>query len=181
MGESKDLSGYTTNPMGVYGYKNGTIRYLGNTSSGKDGSDGTQVKITAIFAISGEEFLIGWMNDTTYGIDYIGVANNRIQSYGAYLISPIYIVGTKRSSSSIEYFDVFLSKELASGEGVRISYRENLTDDFTTIATIDFATYGAISHFTFPKSIPNALMIQVKVELTSTGNSSPEVILIQCQ
>ena len=183
VGASQNSAGATKteNPMGLYGFLKGTARYLGTQSPGEDGSGGTSIlghSITSIYAISTNEFLVAWSKDLTYGIDYYGPANSRITSYGAYLHSELFLIGSDRLLETIEYFDFYLSKPLVSGDGIRLSYRTGNSGDFTTIATMDFATHGAVNTWSFRFSIPKAKILQFKVEMTATSTTTPELIMI---
>ena len=167
--------------MGVYGFQDKTTRFLGNVSDGKDGSDGTRVLITSIFAVSPNEYFVAWASGTTYGIDYFGPANDRIASYGAYCHSEIFIIGSDRLPETLEFFDIYLSKNMVSGDGIRLSYRLENSGNFTTIATMDFATHGAVNLWSFKYSIPKIKTIQFKVEMTATSTTTPELIMIMAQ
>ena len=52
IGQNASGSGKTDNPIGVYSFYKGATRYIGNGSYAKDGSDGTRINITSLFAIS---------------------------------------------------------------------------------------------------------------------------------
>ena len=179
--QGSDQNNPTHNPIGVYGHFNGATRFIGNGSYAKDGSDGTKVRITSVYSISPSIFYVCWWSASTYGIDYYGTNNSKITSYGAYLHTPLYFVGTPRLKSTIEYFDVFFKKPLVSGDGIKISFRTSDSGSFTLMKTIDFATYGAISSFTFPYSIPNLTMVQFLIEITASSTTTPELIQVVFQ
>jgi len=168
----------TENPIGVYGFLAGIVRFLGNGSYGKDGSDGTRIIISSILVIGPDEFFVSWSSGASYGIDYYGPANNMIGSYGSYCHTEIYSVGSERQKATLEFFDFYLSKPLVSGDGIRLSYRTSNSGSFTTIATLDFATHGAVDSFSFTKSLPNIKTIQFRIEMTATGTTTPELRMI---
>lgn len=157
--------------LGVYGYKNGTL-HIQNTLSCGD----TQIEIGSIINGAGYDYYISWDDDTTYGIDK--VSNIRMDSYGTALVSPLYTVGTALEPASFTQMDVELGKPLASGEGVRVSYRTSPNDSWSTLQTLDYDTYGAVSYMNAEANLADIRKIQVKVELTVTegATSSPEFI-----
>jgi len=137
-------------------------------STGNYGST-TVVKISALLPISRDEILVGWRDDTSYGIDKT-TNTSRVTSYAGYFDSPLYQVGTYWSKRTLSEMEIILAKELASNEGVRVKYRVNLTDSFSNpIVTFDNTTYGAVNSHN-PWNIPsiNTDFIQFRVELTGT-------------
>ena len=74
-----------------------------------------------------------------------------------------------------------LVKPLRTGEGIKIEYRTNLNDSFTTIATWAFAdtNVGAITSKNVITELPNDIkvceQIQLKVSLLGTATTTPEL------
>lgn len=167
-------------PVGVYKVKNGV--YTRQTlSEGFDGST-KEIRVQFITPFQYNSYLVGWQNveDTTYGVDAFGYNSYRMDNYGAYMESPLYQVGTVVDKKSYTQLDISLAKELATGQGVRVSFRKNLTDDWTTIATFDYATHGALAHYNTTAKITDVTTVQLKVELTTGSNSitTPELISV---
>jgi len=150
----------------------------GTAGTGADGSS-NQVSIGALYSLSQEEYLVGWKDYTSpasEGIDYKS-GSQFIQSYGGIIETQIPQIGTALGKRTIQSLEFFLLKPLASGEGIRIKYRTNLTASFTTLATIDYATKGAVQADSIPAaSITKAYFLQTRIELTSSGGSSPELV-----
>jgi hypothetical protein len=111
----------------------------------------------------------------TYGIDLASATSfSYTTSYGGYFESPLYTVGTplvKRQFSQIEWQ---LAKELATDQGIRVKFRVNLTDSWTTIGTWTYAMLGAVISQNTAVNIPDCEFIQIRVELLGTSSSSPE-------
>lgn len=166
------------NPAGIYGIDSGgKISHLFTPSDGKDGSD-KDILIGGIYPYDETTLYFGWENDTdnTYGIDEVITSGNRQTSYASYLESQFQRVGIQHSLAHFGDIDIQLARPLQTGEGVRLKFRENINDSWTTIQTrddhnFDFATFGAISQFTMPFNKRNVQNIQFRVELT-TGSSS---------
>ena len=109
---------------------------------------------------------------TTYGIDK---SNNTsyATSYSGRYISPYYRVGTYLNQRQFKQMEITFAKELAANEGVKVEYRINLTDSFTTIGTYTEADLGAITtHFVNQLNIPKTEFIQLKVSLTGTTTTN---------
>lgn len=161
-------------PYGVYGLtldgKTLTFEYQISTGTV---TNATALKIGAIFPTNYP--CIGWQDNSTYGMDTVDLSNNYYTSYSGYFDTPLYPVGMHVEGKSYQDIDILLVKELASGQGVRVKYRVNLTDSFTTLATFDFTTHGARSSINLAASVDNVDQIQYRVELTSPGTGTPEL------
>ena len=95
--------------------------------------------------------------------------------YSSYFLSPFFQVGTplvKRAFTQIEFE---LSKELATGEGIKVEYRINLTDSFTTIDVWTFAVLGAVASHNAIASIPACEALQLKVSLLGAATTTPNL------
>lgn len=120
--------------------------------------------------VSGPGFFCAWFDGTsTYGVDagtttpYTSFAT--ATSYIDFDLVPIGTFFKKRTFSQIEFK---LSKPLTSGEGVKISYRSNLTDSFTTISQT--TTAGLLSDG-YTVNFETVQWIQLRAELRSTVSS----------
>lgn len=110
----------------------------------------------------------------SYGIDLItNTSYAYTTDYGGYFLSPFYQVGTPLKKRAFTQGEFQLSKELATDEGIQISYRVNLTDSFTTIGTYIYAVVGAVTSHNFIADIPACDALQIKVALLGTSTTSP--------
>lgn len=143
------------------------------------GSVAAAVKIGTLFSVSGDTYLVGWQDATAQGYDLVGNSGLRYSSYSAYVDSPLYRVGTPSRKRSFNQVEFVLGRDLATGQGVRISYRRSLDDAFSSVlATFDFATHGAVPAAVMDCPIADVENVQFRIELT-TGSSSattPELI-----
>ena len=179
-GVSSGGSATTIDGMGVYSLfqtGQGNILTLEHgISTGNYGAT-TTVKIGAIHPVTRDNILIGWRDDTTYGIDNITVTSFNT-SYSGYFTTPFYSVGSTKQLHKFIEVEFQLARPLRSNEGFKISYRDDLTASFTDVATIDFATYGAeVSHMITLYAGVDILeleQVQFKVSLTGT-TTSPEL------
>jgi hypothetical protein len=130
------------------------------------GNDGTVavLKIGALLPIARDQIVVGWLDTTTEGID-LTTTTTRTPTYGGYFESPLYVVGTPLNKRQFGEIEFQLAKELAAGEAIRIKFRINLTDTFTTIGTYDYTTLGAVTSHHSVVNIPETEFIQIRVEL----------------
>jgi hypothetical protein len=161
-------------PMGVYSLQDKTLVFENEISTGNDGSTNT-VKIGALYSASKDTYLIGWQDNTSgsavYGIDRV-VNDGYYTLYAAYIESPFFKVGTDLEKRTFQQIYIELDRELAAGQGIRVKARSDLNDAWTTVATFDFATFGAIASRQFDYSFTTE-SIEFKVELTSSGSNTP--------
>jgi len=149
------------------------------------GNDGTSkpLKVSALLPVTRDTLLSGWRDDTTYGID-LTTATSYTTSYGGYFVTPLYTIGSNTKLFKFQEIVFQLARPLRTNEGLKIEYRTNLTATWTTVATIDFATFGAIIskdiiiNETY-KILPDE-QIQFKISLTGT-TTTPELKYIIVQ
>ena len=158
--------------MGVYSLQQtgqGSILNFEHTVS--TGNDGTTnlMKITALLPVTKDTLLVGYLDNTTAGIDL--TATTYATSYAGYFLSPLYTVGDIDNLKTFSKIKIQLSNKLASGEGIKIAYRVNLTDSFMDIKTVDYTLIGAKISHTFTASIPACEQAQLKIYLTGSSTS----------
>lgn len=103
---------------------------------------------------------------TTGKIDYS--SSTPYTNYEAYIDTDIIPVGSFFNRSTNRTIEYKLAKPLVSGESVRISYRLNLTDSFTTVFTD--STVGAISGFA-KVNFQKAQWLQLRIARASTASN----------
>ena len=142
------------------------------------GSVAAAVKIGCLFSVSGETYIAGWQDATAQGADLVGYNNIRYTSYGAYIESPLYRVGSSKRKRSFSEVEFILGRDLVSGHGVRISWRGAINDNFSTPVTFDFATHAGIPSAILDFPIAEVENVQFKVELTTGASvvTTPELI-----
>lgn len=156
--------------MGVWSVlrtANGNILNFEYTISENVDGSANPVQIGALIPFTQDVLLVGWRNNATYGIDKLNNASFAT-GYISFFDSPLYKVGTPLQLRTFEQLEFQLAKPLASGEGIKISYRTNLTNSFTTIGTYDFSLLGAVLSFNTRADIPSCEFLQVRVSLTGT-------------
>lgn len=166
-------------PIGIYAVKNKRISHLCLPSEGLDGST-KRIWIGAIYSYDEQTFFFAWKNitDNTQGIDKVITSGNRQTSYSSYLESIFTPVATRGSKKSFDKVEVQLARPLQTGEGVRIKWRKNINDSWTTLGTQTFATNGAVSSLEFP-GIHNLENIQIRYEATTGASSKNTPLLLE--
>jgi len=179
IGGSAAMSG-----MGVYSLmetnKGNILTNEHTISSGNDGTSNV-LKVSALFPVTRDNMLIGWQDNTTYGIDNITTTSYKT-SYSGYFDSALYNIGGSLNKRQFTELEFLLARPLRTNEGIRIQYRTNLTDSFTTIGTYIFSgtvdsttkEVGAVQSTSDKVNISLSEFIQARVLLTGT-TTSPEL------
>ncbi len=176
--------GYTAalGGMGVYSLektgKGNILNFEHTVSTGNDGTTNL-MQISALLPITDEKILVGYLDNATTGLDLTDAAAYPAD-YSGYFVSPLYTVGDIKNLRAFADLTFQLVKKLGTGEGIRLSYRNNLSDSFTLIKTVGGGTLSliysvlqaVISHFITP-DIPKCEMVQLKVELLGTATTTP--------
>lgn len=175
--------GYTAalGAMGVYSLEKtgrGNILNLEHTVSTGNSGVANKMQISALAPVSNEQLLVGYFDNTTAGIDLTS-ATAYPTDYSGYFISPLYEVGDILNLKTFAHVFFQLSNKLATGEGIRVSYRNNLSDDFTlfkntkggTLSLI-YSVLAAIISALFNSDIPPCELLQIKCEILGVGGAS---------
>lgn len=167
-------------PMGVFSIREGVLVMENTISTGNVGNS-SDIKIGCLFSLDADTFLIGWGDGSTFGIDKVGVSLYKTASYGGYVDSQLFPVGTAGQPRTFGTLEVELATALTTGQGVRVSYRKDNTSSFTVLATFDYATYSGEISFTAPAPITDATQLQIRIELTTGASSTttPQVLTVR--
>ena len=167
-----------TGGMGIYSLlqtSGGSVLSFDQTVSPSDDGTVAVLKVGSLLSTSRDTLLAGWQASTNYGIDKT-TTTTRYASYGGYFDSPLYMVGTPLAKRSFREIEFQLAKELAAGESIRVKFRVNLTDSWTTIGTYTHTILGAVVSSHDNTNIPATELLQIRVELgAGTSNlTTPE-------
>lgn len=128
-----------------------------------------------------ENYYIGWRvvdatNGNSYGIDEVGASRLAKQNsaFVSWVVTPLYLVGTRNKPRTFKTISWTAGKEFGSSNSValKISWRKNLTDSFTTIREWESSgasqtyDYNIISGYE-QLQVHNTQTIQLKIELAS--------------
>lgn len=139
--------------------------YTGTTAMVVDRSPSSPSNIVAT-GVAGTATVVGWYSGTTYTVD-IGTTSP-YTNYESYLHTEIIPVGTFLDPFTPSQIEFKLSAALVSGEGIKISYRTNITESFTLIS--ETTTVGAISDY-YKANFEKVQWVQFLVETKSTASS----------
>lgn len=139
----------------------------------------TMSVVGAINSVTRDTLLAGWRDGSSdEGIDKV-VNSARYASYAAYIRTPYYLIGSKSKPQPVSEIEFKLANALATGEGVRLKYRTDVTSSFTTIATFDFSTNGAILGGTHTVGVTVDEGIQFEIALTTSSDGTPELVEVE--
>lgn len=148
---------------GVYEVNINDNRYPSAFRSVSSMTLGNQVKIGFVNSKDYQTLRIGWSDGSTYGTDATDF--RMYDSYGGVMESDLEQVGTYREKKTFQHIGFSLASPFVSGQNIRISYRLNDTDSYTTIGTWGYSSVGAVSSYVDSASISDAEYIQIKAEL----------------
>lgn len=145
------------------------------------------LKIGLVSILSDDAIYVGWTSGSTYGFDVTSFRT--YTSYISYAESPLIIVGNNLVKKSFQVIEFRFGRPIIAGQGIKIQYRKNLTDSYTTImnksggTVFDYAylcplaTETVISH-NDSAQIADAEQLQFKISLTNSSSSSENLDLI---
>jgi hypothetical protein len=170
----------TVQPMGIYQYslEDGDFKlaYTVSADTGEETS-ANKMRIDALQDSKYGAFFIGaTRGGSTYLVDRVSLTK-RYTSYRAEVRSPFYKVGKRYQTTTYKHTEVSLSEKLKTGQGIRVSYRTDLSASWTTIGT--FSTVNKISTV-LDKTINNLEYIQLRAELTTNQDEfTPKLLEIR--
>jgi len=136
----------------------------------RDGNLGnvSNVRFGSVRVLDDNNLAFGVQSGSTYELSKTsGTALNT--GYTARWRTQAYLVADARNKKTFEQLEFLFSKPLIENQGIKISYRTNLEDDFTEINTWTYSTLGGVmSHFG-SASITNAEIVQFEIALNYTS------------
>lgn len=173
------IGSQSTDGMGVYSIletsKGNVMGREHVISTGTTGGTNPLI-IGALLGITRDQFVCGWRDHTTYGIDLLNTTSYAYGTdYSGWFESPLFQVGSHLVKRQFNEKEFLLARELAASQGIRIKYRTNLTDSWTTIGTYTTAEIGSGNiSYAADINILECQQLQIRVELLGTSTTSPE-------
>lgn len=96
-------------------------------------------------------------------------------NYEPYIITGLFQFGDTYAKRTVKEFSVSFVRPLIASQGVKISYRRDDYSSFTDLITIDYATNGAVKEIKLPAPISDIIDLQIKIQLSGTGLTSPRI------
>lgn len=169
-------TGMTPNGIFELNTKTGEISFDNIATCGV-GSASDPVSIESLRFDTFRTYSVGWAsNATTYGVDSLSTSR-RITSYGAFIVSPFYQLGSTVGDKtvSLKGFEIHLTKNLPSSCGIKMYYRTTQGGSWTQWGD----TMTTATNIFWQSSILDRITnIQFKIELTTaTGADSTPTLL----
>lgn len=133
----------------------------------RDGNLGqtANVKIGSVRVLNDDALSFGVASGTTYELSTTS-ATALNTSYTAKWRTEVFMVGSRKNRKSFSTLEFLLSKPLITNQGIKIAYRKNLNESFTTIGTYDYSTLGGVISHDTKALIADAEMVQFEISLT---------------
>jgi hypothetical protein len=180
--KATDNAGNAINNYGgvwAFNLDNNALRCLNQLSYGTySGYASAMANVTTSYLgnnPAGFGFYAGWdSGSSTYGVD--ATSSTPYTNYQSYIDTDLIPIGLFLQKRTLENIEFKLAAKLVSGEGVKISYRTNITEAFTLIG--ETTTVGALSDV-YPPNFENVQWIQLRIQTKSTGSTPSYVRLTE--
>lgn len=123
------------------------------------------VKIGSVRVLNDDALAFGIASGTSYELS-VTAATTLNSGYTAKWRTEVFIVGTRKNRKSYSTLEFLLTRPLIANQGIKIAYRKNLNDSFTTIGTFDYATLGGVISHDTKALIADAEMVQFEISLS---------------
>lgn len=129
----------------------------------------SNIRIGLVRVLDANSLSFGVQSGTTYELSKTSstVLNS---NYTAKWRTGIFMVGNRKNRKSFNTLEFLLSKPLLANQGIKIAYRKNLNDSFTTIGTYDYSTLGSVISHETKALIADAEMVQFEISLTYSSS-----------
>jgi len=159
--------------MGVYSVnptmKGAPLVVENYIASGATGNTST-LEIGALLSLGWDRYILSEHDNSTYGIEKIDDSSRRSSTN---IETPLYHIGEALGNKTVSQIEVYFQRPLASGDGLTISYRKDLTSSFTALPAIDYTTYNGSANLqainVSGAQISNAVFLQLRLALS--GNA----------
>jgi hypothetical protein len=174
--------GFPVTRPGIYSFDldSSAIALEYTVNSGFTATENQTVNINAMASLSANFFFVSIYDGTqTSGYRYqlqTTTLGGVLRSEG-FFETGLMLVGTKDQPKNYRFFNITLAKELAAGDAITLYYRNNLTDAYTTVGTMSYASDGAVHSKRLENSAVRGDQIQFKcvISCSSTAQLSPEL------
>lgn len=178
------VAGATAVPgMGVYSLvqtSKGSILNLEHLPSTLNDGTTNCMQCTAILPVTRDTMLLGWRDNTTYGIDLSSSTSYAYGTdYSGYFDTALYEVGSVKIKYKPVNLEIHLGRPLRTGEGIKVFYRTDLASTFTAVKTMAYADNGVgamiskIITTNLPDDIKEGEQIQLRFAFKGTTTTTP--------
>lgn len=170
IGLSANYDGYSPTTAGVWeiALTQGYPAHLPYFS--RDGNLGqtANVRFGSVKVLNIEDIAVGVASGTDYELS-VTSSTTLNTSYTAKWRTEFFMVGSRNNRKSFNSLEFTLLEPLIANQGIRIAYRKNRSESFTTIGTFTFATLGSVISHQTKALIADAEMVQFEISLEYTS------------
>lgn len=136
----------------------------------RDGNLGqtANVRFGSVKVLNIEDIAVGVASGTDYELS-VTSSTTLNTSYTAKWRTEFFMVGSRNNRKSFNSLEFTLLEPLIANQGIRIAYRKNRSESFTTIGTFTFATLGSVISHQTKALIADAEMVQFEISLEYTS------------
>lgn len=136
----------------------------------RDGNLGnvSNVRYGSVRALDANSLSFGVQSGSAYELSTTS-ATALWTGYKAKWRTELFQVGTRRNRKSFNDIEFTLVKPLITNQSVRLAYRKNLKDTFTTIGTFTFADLGGVMSHYSKALVADAEMVQFEISFEYTS------------
>lgn len=151
------------------------VTVLENTISTGTATDAV-VQVGALIPVNSSSYVIGWQDADDFGVDKTSTSE-LYTGYQGYIESPAHQVGLRLKKRTFQQMEIILDRPLSTGEAIEVDYRKNLSDEYETAVTMNYATYEDVMSINVPAKITDAELVQLRIKLTTgtASNTSPHL------
>jgi len=127
----------------------------------------SNIKIGSVRVLNDDALSFGVASGTDYELSTTATTLNT--GYTAKWRTEFFMVGSRNNRKSFNTLEFTLLEPLIANQGIRIAYRKNRSESFTTIGTFTFATLGSVISHNTKALIADAEMVQFEISLEYTS------------
>lgn len=136
----------------------------------RDGNlgDTSNVRFGVVRVLNDDALAFGIESDSSYELS-VTSSTELWDGYKAKWRTEFFMVGSRKNRKSFNTLEFTLLEPLIANQGIRIAYRKNRSESFTTIGTFTFATLGSVISHDTKALIADAEMVQFEISLEYTS------------
>jgi hypothetical protein len=175
VGLSTWTSSFSTNynpKLGIYEIqitKDYPTNWRFTPSTGGSGVN-ANLDIGFILPTASDSVIFGYRDGNNFNVDT--VLYNTLANYETVIESQLYVVGSRLNQKAFKNIEFTLSKPLNTSQQIEIAYRKNVSSDYRIVGTYTFANLGAVISHVAPALIDPCEIIQFRIRLTQTTQST---------
>lgn len=159
----------TTTGIWEIGLTQGYPTHLPFVSRDNNLGDSSNVRFGSVRVLNTSDLAFGVESNSTYELS-VTTTTALNTGYTAKWRTEFFMVGSRNNRKSFNTLEFTLLEPLITNQGIRIAYRKNRSESFTTIGTFTFATLGSVISHNTKALIADAEMVQFEISLEYTSS-----------